>query len=142
MRLQCIISNSEDKTMKNVALLLLRLLVGGLMFNHGLIKLINFEMLSAGFIDPLNIGSTMSLSLVIFAEVFCSFLIIIGLFSRLACLPIIFTMGIAAFVVHANDPFASKELALLFLGLFIVMFFAGPGRYAFDSLMAKCFRLE
>jgi len=138
MRLKCIFTNTENDAMRNVALLLLRMLVGGLLLSHGISKLMNFETMSPTFFDPLGVGSKASLSLVIFAEVGCSILVITGFFARLACLPIIFNMGVAAFVFHDKDPFQVKELALLFLGLFIVIFLTGPGKFALDSLMKDC----
>ena len=142
MNLKCFISNTENDTMKNVALLLLRVLAASFLLGHGLTKITNSETLSTVFMDPLGIGSRLSLSLVIFAEVFCSILVIVGFFSRLACLPIIFTMGVAVFVAHAGDPFATKELACVYLIIFIVIFFTGPGKYAVDSMMHKCFHID
>ena len=48
----------------------------------------------------------------------------------------IFTMCIAFFSVHSGDPFAVRELAMLYLAAFVLLWIAGPGRYAVDSLIA------
>ena len=72
--------------------------------------------------------------LIILAEFGCSLLIIIGLFTRLATLPLIFGMAIAAIFVHANDPFATKELAFLYMALYVVVSIVGGGKYSLDNV--------
>ena len=57
----------------------------------------------------------------------------IGLKTRLASVPLIVTMIVAAFIVHAGDPFAKKELALVYLVGFLAIFFTGPGEYSVDA---------
>src|SRR5215213_8060906 len=80
------------------AMLLLRLGAGSLiMINHGLDKLMHFAQKASGFADPFYIGSTTSLALVVFAEFFCGAFIILGLFTRLACIPLVIAMSVALF---------------------------------------------
>ena len=62
---------------------------------------------------------------------------ITGFLYRLSMIPMIFTMIIAAFVVHANDPFSAKEMALLYLFIFIIMYIIGPGSIAADYFFAR-----
>lgn len=76
-------------------LLALRLLFGGLLLMHGIMKIIDFYVLSVSFPDPLGIGSTYSLALAIFAEAACSCAFILGLLFRLSLLPMITTMAVA-----------------------------------------------
>lgn len=122
----------------SLGLLVLRLGVGGLMlFRHGLPKLLGFSELVDGFADPIGLGSAASLSLAIFAELLCSALVILGLGTRLAAVPLAVTMLVAAFVVHGGDPFAKKELALLYLSAVIGLMFLGSGRFALDSLVGR-----
>ncbi len=122
-------------TNQNMVMLFLRLFVGCMMLTHGLAKLYNFEAMSAAFPDPIGLGSTLSLVLMIFAEVGCSLLLIFGIFTRLATLPLIFGMCVAIFVFHANDPFQMKEPAVLYLGIYIVLLLAGGGRFSVDHLI-------
>ena len=56
------------------SLFILRLTGGGLMVKHGFDKLIHFTDTVKKFPDPIHIGSTLSLALVIFAEFFCAVL--------------------------------------------------------------------
>jgi putative oxidoreductase len=106
-------------------------------FGHGLGKLTGFGQRSANFADPLGVGSSFSLSLVVFAEFFCSLALVLGLLTRGAVVPLIITMVVAAFVIHGDDPFGKKELALMFLGSFVTVFIAGPGKYSLDRLLTR-----
>lgn len=118
-------------------LLAARIVFGALMMTHGIAKWQNFDTLSATFPDPLGIGSHTSLLLAIFAEVICSLGFITGTLYRLALIPMIFTMCIAFFSVHQGDPFAVRELAMLYLAAFVLLWLAGPGCYAVDNLIAR-----
>lgn len=95
---------ASDRKHLDGALLFLRLFIGGMMLSHGWTKLATFSVLSATFPDPLGVGSTLSLLLILFAEVGCSCLLIFGLMTRLATLPLMFGMLMAFFVIHGADP--------------------------------------
>ena len=121
----------------SILLLIGRIGFGAMFISHGLQKLINFKSLAGSFPSIMGLGSTLSLCLAIFAEVFCTLAFMTGFLYRLSMLPMIFTMVIAAFVVHANDPFATKELAMLYLLIFAIMYLAGPGSIAIDYFFAR-----
>ena len=97
----------------------------------------NFSAMSESFPDPLGVGSTLSLGLAVFAEVFCSVGFIFGAFYRLAMIPMVFTMGMAFFVIHGNDPFAVKELAFIYLVVFVLMYITGPGKFSIDHVISS-----
>lgn len=118
-------------------LLIARITFGLLLMNHGIAKWSNFQDLSSVFPDPLGVGSSLSLGLAIFGELACSMAFIIGFLYRLAMIPMIFTMAVAFFVIHGNDPLATKELALIYLIVFILMYISGPGKWAIDSWIKK-----
>jgi putative oxidoreductase len=122
----------------SVGLLLFRIAFGGFMLvGHGWGKLMSYGEASANFPDPLGIGSGPSLIGAIVSEVVCSALVILGVATRLFVLPLIFTMVVAAFIVHGGDDFASKELALVYLGAFALLYFTGPGSLSIDKLLNK-----
>ena len=121
-------------------LLAARVVFGLLLMSHGIAKLQNFEALSATFPDPLGVGSRMSLVLAVFGEVVCAAGCVAGLLYRLALIPMIFTMCVALFIVHGDDPFAVKELAAIYLSVFVLMYISGPGNYALDRLIAERLR--
>lgn len=115
-------------------LLALRLFFGILFLLHGYAKLVNYEALTATFPDPLGVGANLSLVLVILAEFFCALTFIAGFLFRLSLLPMIFAMGVAFFYAHGGN-IADGELALIYFGVFILMFLAGPGCYSIDNLI-------
>lgn len=123
----------------DLSLLLLRVTFGGLMIiNHGWSKFMKFfaeEPIK--FADPIGIGATASLSLTVFAEVFCAFLLIIGLFTRKVVIPLIITMLVAIFIIHWDDPFGRKEKAFLFLVPYITIMIMGGGYYSVDARLKK-----
>ncbi|MEX0995457.1 MAG: DoxX family protein [Flavobacteriaceae bacterium] len=127
-----------DLRKTDIAILLLRLGVGGLMLTHGIPKLMRlFGTDPIQFEDPFRIGVEASLTLAVFSEVICSILIIIGLATRLASIPLIITMAVAFFVVYRTDPFQSKELALFYLVVYVVLFLTGSGKYSLDHYLLK-----
>lgn len=126
-----------DGTFISVILLIVRVVFGVMLMNHGIDKWANYQELSAVFPDPLGIGSPLSLGLAIFGELACSMAFIIGFLYRLAMIPMIFTMCVAFFIVHADDPFAVKELAFVYLMVFVLMYIVGPGKFAVDRWISK-----
>lgn len=117
------------------SMLVLRVVLGALMLTHGWPKLMNFATLRHKFFDPFHVGATASLGMTVFAEVFCSVFLILGLLTRLAAIPLIICMCVAIFMVHANDAIAVKEKAILFLAGFVVLLFTGAGRVSIDGLI-------
>lgn len=104
------------------------------MLTHGVPKLMKlFSDAEIKFADPFGFGAVPSLLLAVFAEFFCSILIILGLGTRLATIPLLITMLVAAFHAHANDPFGSKEKPLLFALLYFLFLVFGGGKYSFDQ---------
>jgi putative oxidoreductase len=128
-----------DKNLQtNIGLLFLRGVISILMITHGVGKV---EMLLSGnahlFPNPIGLGSTLSLILVIGAEFFCSIAILIGFKSRLFALPLIFDMLVAVFVVHARDSFQQKELAIIYLVVYIAIVLLGAGEFSLDNFIEK-----
>lgn len=115
----------------------LRVSIGVLAFRHGYDKLVNYSERAPDFLDPFGVGSETSLMLAIFAEVLCSLLLCIGLMTRLALVPLLVTMLVALFVAHANDPFAVKEMALVYLLIFVSLMVTGPGWISLDFLLTS-----
>lgn len=122
----------------NLALLFLRVSIGILMLTHGTGKFI--ALLDGGpieFADPIGIGPAASLALAVFAEFICSLLLIFGVATRFTIIPLIITMLVAGFIVHADDVFHVKEKAFLFLTVFITIAIAGAGKISADNLIYK-----
>lgn len=123
---------------EDLGYLLLRLAFGGTMLlQHGWPKLARFTEIADGFADPFGLGGTVSLILILIAEVLCSALVILGLWLRTALVPLIIGMAVIAFLVKADAPFPEKELALVYLFAFVALLFTGSGRYAIDRISFK-----
>ena len=122
----------------HLGLLLLRVVAAAFMITHGYPKLMQFfsdEPIQ--FADVMGMGPEVSLALATFAEFLCAIFILPGLFTRLAAIPLVINMAVAAFYAHADDPFAVKEKALLFLLIFLVLLLTGAGRYSIDGYLYK-----
>ena len=100
--------------------------------NHGYDKLVHFSTYKPKFINFLGIGQGTSLCLAIFAEFFCALFIVLGLFTRLAAIPLIIGMCVALFKAHNGDFFGDGEMATLYLGAFLTLLLVGPGRASID----------
>ncbi|MDX8339868.1 DoxX family protein [Draconibacterium sp. IB214405] len=120
----------------DVALLVLRITIGILMLNHGIPKV--KKLLSS---EPIQFFSTFGLSeknsliAAAFVEVFFSFLLIVGLGTRLAAIPLLLTMVIAAFHTLKAFPFDKKEVPILFLLIYIALLLGGSGKFSLDYII-------
>ena len=121
----------------DLALLILRIGAGFLMIpNHGWKKLMNFSDVSEHFVSFLGMSPSISLAMAIFAELVCSLLIIFGLFTRLACLPL-FVCMLMIFKVHEWNFLGPQEYPTLLLICYITVFLAGPGKFSLDKILLK-----
>lgn len=132
-----LLTNTKEEYL-NIIIFIMRLAVAALMITHGypkLIKLLGSDEIQ--FADPIGLGPALSLVLVVFAEFFCSIFIGIGLGTRLASIPLIITMLVAAFITHGSHPIEKKELALLYLLLYLTLLVVGSRKYSLDYLITK-----
>jgi putative oxidoreductase len=130
LRLEFIPINSD------LGLLVLRVVFGGAMlWLHGWNKLLNLVNDRTSFPDILGIGHIPTLLLVIFAEVVCSALIVVGAFTRTAAIVVAVDMGVAFFIVNSGrltGP-TNGELPFLYLAGTLVLLLAGAGKYSIDK---------
>lgn len=120
----------------DILVLVLRVTLAVFMLTHGWPKFL--RLLEGGeiqFGNPIGLGPTLSLILTVFAEFVCAILIGIGLGTRLATVPLIITMAVAAFVAHGGDPFRQKEVALLYLLFYITLLVVGSRKYSLDFFL-------
>ncbi|MBO9571278.1 MAG: DoxX family protein [Chitinophagaceae bacterium] len=121
----------------NTALFILRVGAGVLLAAHGYDKLIHFQQFSSKFINFMGIGQSASLSLAIFAEFFCSIFVILGLFTRIAAIPILINMAVAIGKAHNYDFFGDAEKPTLFFLIFLTILIVGPGKASVDGMINK-----
>ena len=127
-----------DNTLRNWGLLILRATAGLLLaFGHGWGKLTGFSERSADFADPFGVGPFLSLVLTLFAEFFCAIAVALGIFARIATLPLIILFLTIILIIHGDDPWAKQEFGLLYLIPFLVILLTGPGKYSLDNMIFK-----
>src|SRR5919107_28258 len=130
-----ILSVKQNSNSVDLALLIARVGIALLMLTHGLPKMaMLFSDAPVQFLPLFGASAEFSLALAVFAEVFCSLLLLVGLGTRLATIPLIITMAVAVFFVHAADPFGKQEPALQYLLVYVVLLLAGSGKYSFDYM--------
>ena len=120
------------------ALTLLRMFTGfALAFGHGLGKLPPSEKFVAtvanlGFPAPGLFAWAAALS-----ELGGGLLLALGLATRPAATAVAFTMLVAAVGQHWSDPFAKKELALLYGAIALAFVLLGSSRFGLDRLARR-----
>jgi putative oxidoreductase len=135
----------------SLGLLILRLGIGGLLVTHGWGKVQMLQQGQTTGFGLLGMSPTMGLSLSMFAEFVCAILVMAGLATRLAAIPVVINMAVAISTAHAKDPWssqtayelfskglaksaASKEPALMYLIPFLALVFTGAGAFSLDAL--------
>ncbi len=120
----------------NVGLLILRVSLGfSMLLLHGRGKMLNFSVTAEKFPAVLYLPSNISLGFAVFAEVVCSVLLIVGLFTRFAALMLAATMGAAFFIVHQASLVpgpSSGELAMVYLVGYVTLCLTGAGKISVD----------
>jgi len=133
-----LLSTACSETSFNIAVFILRVTFGTLLLlNHGIDKLKHFAQMQHHFPDPFHIGSTVSLMLVLFAEVFCVVFVILGLFTRLMAIPVVIAMLVAVFLINKGYHEIGHEVAILYLVGFFSVLLMGSGKYSIDGAMGK-----
>ena len=136
-KVDAVFPSSLRQLLTDVGLLVLRVSAGLMMAGHGWGKLSTWSEKVDKFPDPIGVGSTPSLALAVFAEFFCAGLVALGLATRAAAVPVVITMLVAALIVHGEDPWQRKELAVLFLSAFVTVILTGPGKFSLDALLMR-----
>jgi putative oxidoreductase len=132
------LSTAYSETAFNVASLALRLVFGLLLcINHGFDKLAHFGKFEYTFPDPFHIGHRWTLVLVIFAEVFCALMFVLGLLTRLAALVLVIEFAVIVFIIDKGHNLHEHELTLTYLAAFFAVLLVGPGRFSVDGMMGK-----
>lgn len=128
----------QPKTLADISLplglLFLRVSAAVLLLQiHGLPKLLNWSTELQRIEDPFGLGATLTLAMAVFAEVICPVLLILGVFARLACLPVLAVLGVALVVVHPEWSLEQAQFAWLFTVLYAGLAITGPGAWSIKT---------
>ena len=121
----------------DLGILFLRLVLGSLFTWHGYDAIVHYDLYLSMSKSTIGLGVNLEFNLVVFSQFICGILLVLGLFTRLAVIPIFIAMTVAFFVAHKNDAFFQKELPFVYWLLCIEVFILGSGRYSADSLFQK-----
>ena len=130
--------SGDTSRLVDVGLLVVRVGFGlGLAFAHGLGKIPPSDgfvgaTAALGFPAPTLFAWAAALS-----EFVGGLLLAVGLLTRPAGAFIAVTLGVAAFVQHAGDPFGDRELALGYFVVGVAFAVMGAGRYAVDAAIRR-----
>jgi putative oxidoreductase len=132
-----LLSTACSETSFNISALLIRATFGlMLLVNYGIDKLQNFAKYRIGFHDPFHIGTMPTLMLVLFAEVFCTVFIVLGLFTRIMAIPVVINFAVIVFLVNKSYH-RPAEAGVFFFVAFLSILLMGPGKYSIDGAMGK-----
>jgi putative oxidoreductase len=123
----------ENNIWNELSITVLRLYVGFAMaFGHGLGKIPPSDRLIEGVTGmgfPMPVAFAWAAAL---AEFLGGILLAVGLLTRPSAFFLGFTMCVAGFVAHAQDPFDRKELALFYAACCLVFLFRGASGLSID----------
>lgn len=131
----------------DLGLLLIRLMFGASMAGAGYQKIVKYDdLLKDEFwmnkVTFLGMSGAPVLGLVIFAEFFCSLLVMAGFLTRLALIPLlicsfyIFAI-VGGEVYHVEDGGLWFNAGFSYFIVYAALFFTGPGKYSVDYLISK-----
>jgi putative oxidoreductase len=135
--------NSANEININLGLLLIRLIIGLLMAFYGYEKLSHFsEMAASDFwlknVSFFGLSSKIALGLTVFAELICSILLILGLFTRISlfflafCMAWIFLVVFPMSILDKGDNGYQFNDAFVYFMVYLGLFFTGSGKYSLD----------
>ena len=128
---------------KDFAFLVLRVFTGALLIHHGFEKLNDINNFADAFVRPLHLPFPVALSyLAAGSEIGGSWLLILGLGTRLGASAILGTMSVAIYHAIATSGFniyLLELLALYFASVFSIILL-GPGMFSADYLLNEVFK--
>lgn len=122
--------------LKPLAPLALRAAAGlGFFYLHGLEKLRPDGVWDSGkAFAAKGMAPAPLLYIAAWGEFLGGFALLLGLLTRYAALGLLGIMGYALFVIHAGDPLARRELAIVYSAILVALLATGPGPLSLDRL--------
>ena len=136
---------SAGLTYTNMARLFMRLFIGVMLMSIGIHQIAHFNELVPTFCSVCGMEGETCLLILIMVEIICSTLIILGLFTRFSVLPPMAIMVIAEQVIaQYHDTMDVSRfflmqagyLPIMFIGVFIFILLAGPGKISLDYIIS------
>ena len=129
---------------KSFGLLILRISIGTMLIHHGYEKTADIQNFADAFVRPIGLPfPILSSYIAAYSEIYGSWLLIVGLFTRFASLSIVGTIGVAIYhaIVTAGFNIYLLELLILYMGGSLCILLLGSGDFALDRFL-KRFRIK
>ena len=129
---------------KSFGLLILRISIGTMLIHHGYEKTADIQNFADAFVRPIGLPFPIFSSYIAaYSEIYGSWLVIAGLFTRFAALSIVGTIGVAIYhaIVTAGFNIYLLELLILYMGGSLCILLLGSGDFALDRFL-KRFRIK
>lgn len=130
---------------KDIALLLLRVMTGVMLMHHGYEKIANIDNFADAFVRPLHLPFPEFLSwTAAISEIGGSWLLIIGLGTRLGAIAITGTISVAIYhaIITSGLNIYLLELLVLYLSIAAAIFIIGPGEFSLDEIIVRVMQIE
>ncbi len=127
-----------------VPALLVRLFVGYFFFETGLAKVHDLDTMAERFTEWGIPAPAFNAALSTFTELIGGALVVLGLFTRLASIPLVINMVVAVLIVKMKkvtglNDFVELDEPLYALS-FLWLFFVGPGKASLDHLLLRVWK--
>ena len=129
------ISTATARRRTDIALLFLRLFIGGVVLLHNIGKMQTYNEIIEGFPALLFDSPTLTFAVFTIAEVAFAMLIMCGLWVRFAAFLMALGMFLSIFVVVPTSGMTAGTLQFIYMGIYIFFVSAGGGAYALDSVL-------
>lgn len=137
---------SVGHTYSNLSRLFLRLFTGIMFLQLCIRQMLNFDQIVPHFSGFLGLSPEMSMTMLVVIELLCAVCIMLGFLTRLA---VLFPLVLMLFV--ENDFFSSQTAVtdqmfnfgpgypVMFIGIFVFILLAGPGKISLDYIIGAHF---
>ncbi|HLK28264.1 MAG TPA: DoxX family protein [Puia sp.] len=128
---------SPNSWMQNNGIAIIRILVGIFLIYHGSEIFDAAKMKEYATWDMFKKNSSLSFMPYLgkASELIAGLLLTIGLFTRVACILVIGTLGYIAFFVGNGKIWYEDQYPFLFVVLALVFIFTGPGNFSADKIL-------
>ena len=137
---------SVGHTYSNLSRLFLRLFTGIMFLQLCIRQMLNFDEIVHTFNGFLGMSPEASVTLLVIVELVCAVFIMLGFLTRLAVLFPLGLMLVAEDVIWSSQTAATSQLfnfqpgyPVMFIGIFVFMLLAGPGKISLDYIIGAHF---
>ncbi len=137
---------SAGHTYSNLSRLFLRLFTGIMFLQLCIRQMLNFDKILPTFDGFLGMSPEASMTVLVVVELLCAVCIMLGLLTRLAVLFPLGLMLVAENIFMSTNAVVPNQLfnfepgyPVMFIGIFVFLLLAGPGKISLDYIIAAHF---